>query len=151
MMQDESMSMLRKNSYNEQGGFGLSQFKTSDFPKQDSMVSNKDRKKSLEVSQLQKLKEMEELLPQKMTKKDLENVMEPDIMDDTMQLSEKLTVEWVHAFLDEIHRIDEFFSSKQNELIDTFIALQDKFRIRTELAARQDEEDEEVVDEKKQE
>ena len=38
----------------------------------------------------------------------------------------------MHAFLDEVYRIDDFFKSKQNELINNFINLQDKFRIRTE-------------------
>lgn len=43
-----------------------------------------------------------------------------------------MTVEWIHDFLDEIYRIDDFFKSKQLELINNFIVLQDKFRIRTE-------------------
>ena len=38
----------------------------------------------------------------------------------------------MHAFLDEVYRIDDFFKSKQSELINNFINLQDKFRIRTE-------------------
>ena len=38
----------------------------------------------------------------------------------------------MHAFLDEVYRIDDFFKSKQNELICAFIKRQDKFRIMTE-------------------
>ena len=70
------------------------------------------------------------LLPD-LKKKDVEN-MQPDERDDVVEYSEQLTVEWVHAFLDEIYRIDDFFKKKQTELIDNFIGLQDKFRIRTE-------------------
>ena len=64
-------------------------------------------------------------------KKDVEN-MQPDERDEIVGYSEQLTIEWVHAFLDEIYRIDDFFKKKQTELINNFIGLQDKFRIRTE-------------------
>lgn len=58
--------------------------------------------------------------------------MEPDERDDVVEYSEQMAVEWIHAFLDETYRIDDFFKSKQLELINNFIVLQDKFRIRTE-------------------
>ena len=58
--------------------------------------------------------------------------MKPDERDDVIEYSEQLTVEWIHAFLDEIYRIDDFFKARQTELINNFIGLQDKFRIKTE-------------------
>ena len=76
------------------------------------------------------LQNMEDLIP-KLSKKDLAN-MRPDERDEATEEAERLTIEWVHAFLDEVYRIDDFFKTKQNELINNFIGLQDKFRIRTE-------------------
>ena len=76
------------------------------------------------------LLEMENLIPE-LKKRDVAN-MKPDERDEAIEEAERLTIEWVHAFLDETYRIDDFFKSKQNELINNFIGLQDKFRIRTE-------------------
>ena len=59
--------------------------------------------------------------------------MVPDEVDDVIELSEKLTIEWIHAFLEEINRIENFFLTKQDALINEFIALQDKFRIKTDI------------------
>lgn len=73
---------------------------------------------------------MANLIPE-LKKKDVEN-MKPGERDEAIEEAERLTIEWVHAFLDEVYRIDDFFKSKQNELINNFIGLQDKFRIRTE-------------------
>ena len=64
-------------------------------------------------------------------KRDVRN-MKPDTRDARVALSEQVVVEWIHAFLDEIYRTDDFFKNKQIELINSFIALQDKFRIRIE-------------------
>ena len=71
-----------------------------------------------------------DLVPE-LKKKDIIN-MKPDERDDLVEHSETLSVEWIHAFLDEIYRIDDFFKEKQTELINNFIGLQDKFRIKTE-------------------
>ena len=49
--------------------------------------------------------------------------MVPDEDDDIKEESENLTVQWVHAFLEEIERIEQFFKSKQEELINEFISL----------------------------
>ena len=73
---------------------------------------------------------MENLVPE-LKKRDLAN-MQPDERDEVIEEAERLMIEWVHAFLDEVYRIDDFFKSKQNELINNFIGLQDMFRIRTE-------------------
>ena len=43
-----------------------------------------------------------------------------------------MTIEWIHAFLDEIYRIDDFFREKQDDLINEFISLQDKLRMKSE-------------------
>ena len=41
-------------------------------------------------------------------KKDFEN-MRPDEQDEVVKESEQITIQWIHAFLDEIYRIDDFF------------------------------------------
>ena len=43
-----------------------------------------------------------------MKKKDFEN-MRPDEQDEVVKASEQITIQWIHAFLDEIYRIDDFF------------------------------------------
>jgi len=73
---------------------------------------------------------MENLVPD-LKKKDLAN-MTPDERDDSVLQSEELTVDWIHAFLDEVYRVEDFFKGKQEELINSFIGLQDKFRIKTD-------------------
>ena len=62
------------------------------------------------------LKLFEKLVPE-LKKKDLEN-MKPDERDDQVLFAEELTIKWVHTFLDEIYRIDDFFKGKQTELIN---------------------------------
>ena len=59
--------------------------------------------------------------------------MIPDEVDEAVELSEKLTIEWIHAYMEEVDRIQRFFTNKENALINDFISLQDKFRIRTDL------------------
>lgn len=76
------------------------------------------------------LQKMESLVP-KLQKRDVAN-MQPDERDAVIEEAERLTIEWVHAYLDEVYRIDDFFKTKQTELINSFIQLQDKFRIKTE-------------------
>ena len=56
------------------------------------------------------LQRIESLVPE-VKKKDLAN-MQPDERDDIIEESEQLTVNWIHAFLDEIYRIDDFFKSR---------------------------------------
>ena len=38
--------------------------------------------------------------------------MKPDERDEVVDYSLTLTVEWIHAFLDEVYRIDDFFKQK---------------------------------------
>ena len=74
---------------------------------------------------------LSDLVP-KLNKKDIINMV-PDAADEVIEQSEILTVDWVHAFLEEINRIEGFFINKQDDLINEFIALQDKFRIKTDF------------------
>ena len=56
------------------------------------------------------LQEMENLIPE-LKKRDIAN-MKPDERDEAIEEAERLTIEWVHAFLDETYRIDDFFKTK---------------------------------------
>ena len=73
-------------------------------------------------------------------KSDIDNMV-PDEYDEVIELSEKLTIEWVHAFLGEMERVEDFFKMKQDGLINEFIALQDKFRIKTDVQEQEKEKD----------
>ena len=44
---------------------------------------------------------------------------------------------WLQAFFSELKRINDFFKSKQNLLINDFIILQDKFRIKADYHAQE--------------
>lgn len=55
----------------------------------------------------------------------------PKEKDESVKRAEQMTVEWIHAFLDEVYRIDDFFKERQDSLINEFISLQDKLRLRT--------------------
>lgn len=50
-----------------------------------------------------------------------------------LEQSKELATIWIAAYLEEINRIEHFFLQKQNDLINQFILLQDKFRIKAEL------------------
>ena len=52
------------------------------------------------------------LVPE-LRKKDISNMV-PDERDELTEQSEALTIGWVHAFLEEINRIDTFFVTKQD-------------------------------------
>ena len=56
----------------------------------------------------------------------------PEGWDESVKRAESMTIEWIHAFLDEIYRIDDFFREKQDDLINEFISLQDKLRMKSE-------------------
>ena len=62
----------------------------------------------------------------------------PAKKDKSTRKAEELTMEWIHSYLDEIYRIDDFFKAKQDELIDEFICLQDKLRCRTQKYGQND-------------
>ena len=65
--------------------------------------------------------------------------MQPPVKKDkSIRKAEELTMEWIHSYLDEVYRIDDFFKAKQDELIDEFICLQDKLRCRTQKYGQND-------------
>ena len=69
------------------------------------------------------LAEQASLVPMAMRKQDLDNMQRPEGRDESVKRAESLTIEWIHAFLDEIYRIEDFFKEKQDELINEFISL----------------------------
>lgn len=56
-----------------------------------------------------------------------------DVDQVVLEQSKELATIWIAAYLEEINRIEQFFLQKQNDLINQFILLQDKFRIKAEL------------------
>lgn len=44
-----------------------------------------------------------------------------------------MTAIWISAYLDEISRVETFFVNKLDTLVDEFILMQDKFRLKSEL------------------
>lgn len=52
---------------------------------------------------------------------------------DQLLASEELTAIWISSYLDEINRVESFFTAKLEELINQFILMQDKFRLKSEL------------------
>ena len=117
----------------EAGGYGPKRAVTQPVSKASAGGSQlSDSAKSRRSAQFagSALQKMESLVP-KLQKRDVAN-MQPDERDAVIEEAERLTIEWIHAFLDEVYRIDDFFKTKQTELINSFIGLQDKFRIKTE-------------------
>lgn len=50
-----------------------------------------------------------------------------------MLASEELAAIWISSYLDEINRVETFFLTKIEELVNQFILMQDKFRLKSEL------------------
>lgn len=65
-----------------------------------------------------------------MTKADLKNIEESD-HDAVFMASEELAFEWIEFFLSDVNRIDRFFSEKQEALINEFIGMQERFRLKS--------------------
>lgn len=123
MMEEDDGSTLAPGSF-------IDQHKKDQ--EKDKTQTNKQKKKNLQ-------RRASQLIPE-LKPKDLKLMIRDSQDENLREDSEQLTVEWIHAFMDEIYRIDNFFQSKQTELIDNFIALQDKFRLKTQR--QQDEQDE---------
>ena len=66
----------------------------------------------------------------KMKDKDL---MVRDEEDEIMELSEELAFDWVNKYLMEVDHSNAFYETKLKELIEEFIQLQEKFRIRSQI------------------
>lgn len=65
-----------------------------------------------------------------MHKADLKNIEETD-NDEIFHASEELTFEWIELFLSDVNRIERFFVEKKESLINEFIAMQEKFRLKS--------------------
>jgi hypothetical protein len=69
-----------------------------------------------------------------MNEKDIDILMSSnDVEKSVLVASEELTAIWISNYLDEINRVEKFFLFKISELIDQFILMQDKFRLKSEL------------------
>lgn len=65
-----------------------------------------------------------------MTKADLKNI-EPEEGDEVFQASETLAFEWIELFLSDVNRIERFFVDKKEGLINEFIAMQERYRLKS--------------------
>ena len=65
-----------------------------------------------------------------MTKADLKN-LEPEEGDEVFQASEALAFEWIELFLSDVNRIERFFVDKKEGLINEFIAMQERYRLKS--------------------
>jgi len=65
-----------------------------------------------------------------MKKSDLINLEETD-NDVVFQVSQELAYEWIELFLSDVNRIEKFFSNKKESLINEFINMQEKFRLKS--------------------
>ena len=73
--------------------------------------------------------QVNEVVPQ-MHKADLKNLEETD-NDEVFHASEEMTFEWIELFLSDVNRIERFFVEKKESLINDFIAMQEKFRLKS--------------------
>ncbi len=71
----------------------------------------------------------EAIVPE-MHKYDLKN-MEDDDEDEIFLASEELAFEWIEFFLSDVNRIERFFLEKKEALINEFIAMQERFRLKS--------------------
>jgi hypothetical protein len=75
----------------------------------------------------------ENLIPE-VRQRDIDILMTKQEMNaDQLLASEELTAIWISSYLDEINRVESFFNAKLEELINQFILMQDKFRLKSEL------------------
>ena len=73
-----------------------------------------------------------ELMPANVDKKKME-LMVKDDDDEMYQFSKKAAEDWIDRFLQEVDHVEEFYKKKLNELIESFIKVQEKFRYRAEI------------------
>lgn len=57
--------------------------------------------------------------------------MQEDEGDEVFQASESMAFEWIEFFLSDVNRIERFFVDKKESLINEFIGMQEKFRLKT--------------------
>jgi acyl-CoA reductase-like NAD-dependent aldehyde dehydrogenase len=71
----------------------------------------------------------EEIIPM-MHKEDIKNIV-ADEEDEVFKCSEEMTFEWIEMFLSDVNRIERFFTDKKEQLINEFIVMQEKFRLKS--------------------
>ena len=91
-------------------------------PNKQSQISNLYKKRSPFLGQKEQLKNLDKVIPSALKKKDIQKMV-PDEFDEVIELSEKMVIDWVHAYMEEIDRIQNFFINKQESLINEFISL----------------------------
>lgn len=65
-----------------------------------------------------------------MTKADLAFIQEED-HDFIFMASEELAFEWIEYFLSDVNRIERFFKQKRESLVNEFISMQERFRLKS--------------------
>ena len=64
-----------------------------------------------------------------MTKEDIK-LLEND-EDEVFFASEELAFEWIEMFLSDVNRVERFFVEKKEQLINDFIAMQERYRLKS--------------------
>jgi hypothetical protein len=96
---------------------------------EEPVVTMQDLKNAMSVSAREKIEQQEEIVKH-MTKADLKNLEESE-QDAAFFASEELAFEWVEYFLSDVNRIERFFCEKQEALINEFIGMQERFRLKS--------------------
>lgn len=85
------------------------------------------------MNEMEDAEALENFIPE-MKKKDVDILMQDfEIDEEVLRASEELSAVWISSYLDEIQRVETFFLTKLSELINQFILMQDKFRLKSEL------------------
>ena len=69
-----------------------------------TFISNQFAKVSPFTNQSEEFNKLNKVIPSALKKKDIQNMI-PDKVDEAVELSEKLTIEWIHAYMEEVDRI----------------------------------------------
>lgn len=72
--------------------------------------------------------EVQQIVPQ-MTKDDIKNLENEN--DEIHQISEEMAFEWIELFLSDVNRVERFFTDKKESLINEFIAMQERYRLKS--------------------
>lgn len=64
-----------------------------------------------------------------MTKEDIKNV--EDVDDEIHAISEEQAFEWIEMFLSDVNRVERFFVDKKEQLINEFIGMQERYRLKS--------------------
>ena len=72
--------------------------------------------------------EVQQIVPQ-MSKEDIKNLENEN--DEIHQISEEMAFEWIELFLSDVNRVERFFTDKKESLINEFIAMQERYRLKS--------------------